>query len=94
MSKNQIFLFPPALPPPYFWVLVSPGVRHKKVLGWVEYKNTTVLKVHLHSKPTQGKANAELLRILACWFHQPSSAFSIVSGHTSKLKKLFYTLLS
>jgi uncharacterized protein (TIGR00251 family) len=44
------------------------------------------LKVRIAAAPEKGKANEELIRVLAEHYGVRSSAIEIVSGHTSALK--------
>ncbi|MBA3751688.1 DUF167 domain-containing protein [Candidatus Dependentiae bacterium] len=48
-------------------------------------------KVHLKSLPVDGKANKELLQLFAKALEIPSADISIVSGLTSRLKRLRIT---
>jgi hypothetical protein len=43
-------------------------------------------RVHVHARPTEGKANEELLQILSHHFGVARSAVRIVSGHASRSK--------
>lgn len=81
-------LFKPELPTQSFWVWVSPGAKQSTVLGWVQHQERTVLKVRVHAKAEDGKANAEVLELLGAWFKYPKSHFSIESGHTFRLKRI------
>jgi len=53
----------------------------------VEYKSGT-LKVKINAPPEKGKANEALITYLAELLSLPKSKFRIVSGHTSRLKKV------
>lgn len=44
------------------------------------------LTVHLKSPPTDGRANDELIKLLATTFGVSKSSVTIKSGHTSRLK--------
>lgn len=44
------------------------------------------LKVCIRSAPVEGKANAEIIEVLADFFHLPKCAFSFVRGETAKTK--------
>ena len=46
------------------------------------------VKVRVRSAPVDGKANKELVEVLADAFDLPKSAVSFVSGETSKTKRL------
>lgn len=87
-DKKQLPLFTPPLPEKNFWVWVSPGAKHSCILGWVAYKDRSVLKIRVHAKPEGGKANEEVLEALAEWFQKPPSTFEIEIGHSSRLKRI------
>ena len=44
------------------------------------------LRVRVHAVPTNGEANAELVRFLAVYYDAPVSSIKIVSGHTGTRK--------
>lgn len=44
--------------------------------------------VHLKSPPVDGKANAELIKVLSDRFKVPKSCITIKSGASSKLKRM------
>ncbi|HAJ76530.1 MAG TPA: YggU family protein [Gammaproteobacteria bacterium] len=46
------------------------------------------LKIRLTAAPSDGKANKQLIRFLSKQFQVKQSAITIVSGHTSRLKRL------
>ena len=46
------------------------------------------LRVRLTSPPTDGKANAHLIRLVASLFDVPKTAVSIVSGTTGRQKRV------
>lgn len=46
------------------------------------------LKVRVRSAPVDGKANKELVEVLADAFGMPKSRISFVSGESSKLKRI------
>lgn len=46
------------------------------------------LKVKLKSPPVDGAANEELIKLLSKRFSVPRTAIEIVSGHTSKTKRI------
>jgi uncharacterized protein (TIGR00251 family) len=63
-------------------VKVKPNSKHQSITNqddqqWV---------VHLKSPPTEGKANAELIKLLADHFDVPKSHVSIKSGFSSRNK--------
>ena len=46
------------------------------------------LKIRLAAVPEKGRANAELIRLIAEKYGVPSASVEIVSGHTAGLKLL------
>lgn len=63
-------------------VKVKPNSRQQKI----EEETDGSLTVHLKSPPVDGKANEELIQILAKKFHVPTSSIRIKSGLSSKNK--------
>jgi uncharacterized protein (TIGR00251 family) len=55
----------------------SPGLNHEPDGSWV---------ARLKSPPVDGKANAELVALVAAHFGRPKSAVSIKSGLSSRVK--------
>ena len=43
-------------------------------------------RIHVHARPTDGKANEEVLLVISRHFGVPCSAVHIVSGYTSRNK--------
>jgi hypothetical protein len=50
------------------------------------------IKIKLKSAPEQGKANEELIELLAEELGIPKRNMAIISGHTSPVKKILITL--
>ncbi|HSX13770.1 MAG TPA: DUF167 domain-containing protein [Chlamydiales bacterium] len=65
-------------------VSVSPNARESKIVGFQD----DVLRVRIHAPPDKGKANETLIEFLSETFSIPKSKIHILSGHTSRLKKL------
>jgi len=65
-------------------VRVVPRASKSQIAGIHE----DVLKVRIASPPVDGAANAELLKLLAEHFGTARSAVAIVSGETSKSKRV------
>ena len=63
-------------------VKVKPNSKQQKI----EEALDGSLTVHLKSPPIDGKANEELIKLLAEKFHVPKSKISIKTGLTSKNK--------
>lgn len=65
-------------------VRVTPNARKTEVLGWEE--NT--LKIKLAAPPVDGKANKALCEFMADWLGVAKRDISLVSGDTSRIKRL------
>jgi len=65
-------------------VRVIPRASRTEIVGWLE----GVLKVRIAAPPVDGAANAELIKLMAKAFVVSRSSVEIVSGETSKLKRL------
>jgi uncharacterized protein len=61
---------------------VSPGAARSAVVG----KHGTAWKVRVAAAPENGRANAELLRLLAAVLDVPVRSLSIVAGRGSRSK--------
>jgi|YelNatPaOPRAMG01_1025707.scaffolds.fasta_scaffold02323_19 uncharacterized protein (TIGR00251 family) len=62
-------------------------VRVKPNSGKQEVKvENDVYTVTLNSPPLEGKANRELIEVLADYFNVPKSRIDIVSGHKGRVK--------
>ena len=66
-------------------VRVKPGARTSSLQEPTEGETWLA---HLKSPPVDGKANAELLLLVANHFGRPKSAVSIKSGASSRLKRV------
>jgi hypothetical protein len=69
-------------------VWVKPRARTSRVLGL----RGGVLEVAVAAPPTDGRANEELVRVLARHFGVPASAVSIVSGAGGRSKLVALSL--
>jgi uncharacterized protein (TIGR00251 family) len=63
-------------------VKVTPGSSSSSVIGVVN----DCLRVSLRSAPEKGKANKELVEVLAAFFNTKRAAIEVVSGLTSRQK--------
>lgn len=63
---------------------VVPKAKESQIMGW----EGDVLKVRLAAVPEKGKANDELVRLLAKALHLPRSSVKVVSGATCRLKRV------
>lgn len=65
-------------------VKVKPNAKQQQIQTLADGS----LLVHLKSSPVDGKANAELIKLLANEFKVPKSSVHIKSGLSSKLKRV------
>jgi hypothetical protein len=65
-------------------VKVTPNSPKNEV---IEY-TANFIRVKIAANPEKGKANKELIKFLADYFHIPKSAITIKSGETKKEKYL------
>ena len=63
---------------------IQPRAKRTEVAGW----HDAAIKVRLRAPPVDGVANDELVRFLATQTGVPRSAITIVSGRTSRKKRL------
>ncbi|MCK4523269.1 YggU family protein, partial [Candidatus Aerophobetes bacterium] len=67
-----------------FRVRVQPGVSKNEIVGVQE----DALKIRINAPPVKGKANRALIDFLAGKLGVKKSEIEIVSGHTSRIKKI------
>lgn len=67
-----------------FRVLVVPRAARSEIVG--EYNGA--LRVRVAASPINGAANEELVRSIARAFSVPKTAVAIISGHSSKIKRV------
>ena len=63
---------------------VQPRAKRTEVVGW----HDDAIKIRLQAPPVDGAANDELVRFLAKQTGVPRSAITIVSGRTSRKKRI------
>ena len=63
---------------------IQPGAKRSEIAGL----HGDALKIRLAAPPVDGKANACLIDFLADRLGRPKSAFELVSGHTSRAKRV------
>lgn len=71
-------------PPATFWVHVQAGARRSGLAGM----HGDAVKVRVAAPREGGRANEELRRLLAAELGVPPSSVEIVSGHTSRRKRI------
>jgi len=67
-----------------FRVRVQPGASKNEIVGMQE----DALKIRINAPPVKGKANRALIDFLAKKLGVKKSEVEIISGHTSKIKKI------
>lgn len=67
-----------------FRVRVVPRSRRDEIVGL----HGDALKLRLAAPPEKGKANQALTKFLGEWLGVPSSEVEILSGHTSRQKRV------
>jgi len=67
------------------WITLRYEVEVKFHKDFIQINGNRIL-VGLTSKPERGKANMELIRKIAKYFHVPSSKVRIISGFRSRKK--------
>ena len=70
----------------YLKIKVTPKASKNELVGWEGDR----LKIRLKAVPEKGEANDVLIAFLAEEFKWPKSKIFIVSGKTSRLKRLFF----
>jgi uncharacterized protein len=73
-----------------FAVRVQPRASKSGVAGELD----GVLKIRLAAPPVEGRANEELIRVLAELFEAPRQRIAILSGQTSKNKVVIISGIS
>lgn len=67
-----------------FEVLVSAGSSRSRV----QALHGEALKVAVRAAPEKGKANREVLDVLATFLQRPVQSLSLVTGQTSRIKRV------
>ena len=90
MNAREAGDHPPARPPGRPTVLqfhVQPRASRTEVVGW----HGDAIKVRLAAPPVDGAANAALLTFLADTLDVPRTSVRLVSGSTSRRKRIAIT---
>ncbi len=69
-------------------IKVIPNAPKTEVVGQMD---NGVIKIKICAPPEKGKANQELMKFLEKTFDVPKEAVEIISGKTSRLKKVRIT---
>ncbi len=65
-------------------VYVQPKASRNRIVGL----HGDAVKISITAPPVDGKANAGVIKLLAKFFHLPKSAITIISGESSRSKRL------
>lgn len=72
-----------------FWVKVTPKASKSRVGGLADGINEKkMLKVYVTAPPTDNQANIAVIEVLAEYFHKPKSKVIIISGQTTREKRI------
>lgn len=69
----------------FLLVKVVPKSSQNQIVGWQEQH----LRIKVKGIPEEGKVNEELLFFLSTYFEIPKSAIRIITGLSSRIKRLF-----
>ncbi|MFQ5721651.1 MAG: DUF167 domain-containing protein [Candidatus Aminicenantales bacterium] len=67
-------------------IVLTVTVRPRTPQQRVERIDSTTYKVSVHSPPVRGKANQEVIKLLAFYFNLPPSKLKIIKGQKSGQK--------
>lgn len=68
---------------------VTPKSARNEIIGWIrDASGGEMLKLRLNATPEDGKANAALLKFLAGEWKVAASSLTLVSGASSRHKRL------
>ncbi|MFQ5470585.1 MAG: DUF167 family protein [Gammaproteobacteria bacterium] len=65
-------------------LVITPRASKDEIVGIQNGR----LKIRITSPPTDGKANAHLVKFLAREFHVPKSSIDVISGQTNRKKRI------
>jgi len=72
-----------------FWVKATPKAAKNRIGSWVDgAMGQKMLKVYVTAPPADNLANLAIIEILADYFHKPKSKVQIVSGLTTREKRI------
>ncbi len=84
----RIYMNPTVLKPHNEGVILSIRVNPKASKSGINGLIGDELKINLNAPPTDGQANKELIKLLSKTFSIPKSQVKIISGETSRSKKI------
>lgn len=76
----------------FIFIKVKTNSRHNSVGAEIEINGQKFLQVFVKASPIDGKANLAIIEILAQHFKCSKSEVEIVSGLSSKIKKVLIKL--
>ena len=72
-----------------FSVLLTPNAKKESINEIItDDKDNKLLKVSVHAKPEDNKANEALIKLLSKTLHIPKSKVIIKRGHKSRIKTI------
>jgi uncharacterized protein (TIGR00251 family) len=69
-------------------LIINVRVQPKSKQQKIEKLDNSQYKAWVHAAPDKGNANKEVIKLLAKYFHLPTSCLTIVAGQTSRNKKI------
>ena len=71
-----------------FSIYLVPGAKKEQILGVIDTDHGKILKIAIHERPIENKANVALIEFLSKIFKMPKSNISIKRGHKSREKRI------
>lgn len=71
-----------------FSVHLVPGAKEERLIGVIQTECGKAVKIAIHEKPTENKANIALIKFLSKILHIPKSQISIKRGHKCREKRI------
>lgn len=72
-----------------FWIKVTPKASKNRIGDLTEgLNNRQMLKVYVTAPPEDNLANLAVVEVLSEYFHKPKSKIVIISGHTTREKRI------
>lgn len=65
---------------------LTPKSSADRVEGLIETAEGPALQARVRAPPSEGEANAALVRLVASWVDLPKSRISVIAGHKSRIK--------
>ena len=72
-----------------FWVRVTPKASKNRIGDLIDATmERKMLKVYVMSVPADNLANISVVEVLSEYLHKPKSKIQIISGHTTREKRI------